>query len=161
MQNSLGEKNYNNGTFGANQNAYNNTSTKSKSSAGANATFQGRARAGTGTQNKQQEYDQELYSVYVLAGNRKYYFNVKKGKRGVYLVIREIVNNLDGSKDRHQVVFVARDLRKVQEALTKVFDFALANSNYSTNSTGEENVRYNHGTYSGTEDETQETEAED
>ena len=53
----------------------------------------------------------EFYSARMRAGRRTYFFNVKMSKKGEkYLVLNEVRNRDDGSKERTRIVIFEEDI---------------------------------------------------
>jgi len=66
------------------------------------------------------DYD-PIYQNKVRAGKRTYFFDIKEGNRGRYLVLTESKRNQDGYYEKHKLMFFPEDAEKLEEAFVEAF----------------------------------------
>ena len=70
---------------------------------------------------QQADYD-PVYQDKVRAGVRTYFFDIKVGKRGKYLILTESKKQPDGYYQKHKVMIFPEDVAKMRDAVNSAFD---------------------------------------
>ena len=73
-----------------------------------------------------------IYQTKVRAGKRTYFFDIKSGNRGRYLVLTEGKKNQDGYYEKHKLMFFPEDVEKLQDAFNECFNELLIDRDEST-----------------------------
>ncbi len=66
---------------------------------------------------------EEIYSSTLKAGNRTYFFDVKRSTNGaLYLDINESKKKADGTFERHSVMVFPEDIKQFKNEIIEIFD---------------------------------------